>query len=100
MESQEIISGVPFSSSKKNIKRTKDKNKKSDYGWLPPWGLITEKTFKQFYKNKKTKFTMKDKSIVHLCKVSDLVDMINSNTFSWVIDNPGIFYFKLKVKKT
>ena len=101
MERQEVFTGLPFRSlvKKKETYKIKLKIKKTDYGWVPRWGLITEKTIKQFYKTKKTKFTMKDKSVVHLCNVSELVDMINSNLFSWVTDNPGTFQVENLLKK-
>ena len=41
------------------------------------------------YENNKTKFTMKDNSIVYLCKLDEFPEMLHNNRFSWVVDNPG-----------
>ena len=90
-EQHEKLTGIQSSPQKKRRFISRVSKPISDYGWLPPWGLFTEKTINKFYENQKTKFIMKDKSAVYLCKVTDLSDMLKNNVFSWVIDNPGIF---------
>lgn len=75
-----------------------DRLKNSDYSWLPPWGLLTKKTIDIIYDSKKTKFVMKDNSVVHLCKLENFPEMLHNESFSWVVDNPGrdfqlVFHF-------
>ena len=67
--------------------------KKNDYGWLPPWGLLTNKTIENLYESNKTKFEMKDKSVVYLCTLEKFPEMLHNNSFSWISKNPGICHF-------
>ena len=70
----------------------------SDYTWLPPWGLLTAKTIKKLYDNNNTSFTMKDNSVIYLCKAVKLSKMIQEGKLKWIIENPGIILIILIIK--
>jgi hypothetical protein len=70
--------------------------KESDYGWLPPWGLITEATIANLTSSNVQEFVMKDRSKVLFRRVEDMALLYQQHAFTWVTENPGLFvYFNI-----
>jgi hypothetical protein len=67
--------------------------KSHDYGFVAPWGSLTEVSLEKLYEKGNTEFTMKDKSTVVLCKFSDwdvkIFPSIEKKIYSWMKINPG-----------
>lgn len=81
------------------IKKQKTERGDKDYGFLPPWGFFTKKIIEDYQARNIREFTLKDGSKAYFIPVSEFEnargkkyinnDGLDSNTFSWIVDNPG-----------